>query len=276
MASNLQRTTVFISYAREDRRIAERLYMDLRRAEVDAWLDVKCILPGQSWAQEVRRIIRQSAYFIALLSHRSLSKRGHVQTEFKTALSVLEEMPSNQIFVIPVRLDDCEPQDEPFRNLSWVDLFPSYDKGLGRILSVCSDLTKHPLVTLDAAIPAGRRAPIEFTPFRSFQEFARDFFARLPDASMFADRDFSVYITLRTTHSKVVLPEHVRSQYPEAITIVLQNQYQHLAAGDEAITVQVWFSAIETKIVVPYDAITEITLPLLRIRVQHLPEEPVA
>jgi hypothetical protein len=43
----MDKKTVFISYAREDRMYAERLYMDLRRAELDVWMDTKRLLPSQ-------------------------------------------------------------------------------------------------------------------------------------------------------------------------------------------------------------------------------------
>lgn len=43
---------VFISYAREDLSWAERLYMDLRKQEINAWLDVKCLAAGANWQFE--------------------------------------------------------------------------------------------------------------------------------------------------------------------------------------------------------------------------------
>ena len=125
---------VFISYAREDIEIARKLRDDLEKAGIKTWLDKEDLLPGQKWRDVISREIRESSYFIALLSSGSLSKHGFVQSELKKALDALKEFPSDQIFVIPVRIDDCKPQDEQLQNLHWADLFPSYENGLNKIL----------------------------------------------------------------------------------------------------------------------------------------------
>ena len=52
----------------------------------------------------------------------------------RTALDILDEFPPDDIFVIPVRIDDCEPVEEKIRNLHRVDLFPSYENGFEKIL----------------------------------------------------------------------------------------------------------------------------------------------
>jgi len=127
---------VLISYAREDIEIARKLRDDLEKAGIKTWLDKEDLLPGQKWRDVISREIRESSYFIALLSSGSLSKHGFVQSELRKALDALKEFPSDQIFVIPVRIDDCKPQDEQLQNLHWADLFPSYEEGLKKILRV--------------------------------------------------------------------------------------------------------------------------------------------
>ncbi len=56
------------------------------------------------------------------------------------ALDVLDEFPENEIFIIPVRLDDCEPIHERLRNLHRVDLFRSYEHSLKKIRRVFETL----------------------------------------------------------------------------------------------------------------------------------------
>ena len=51
---------VFISYAREDRAMARRLYADLQQAGVAPWLDVENLLPGQRWRIMINQAIRHS------------------------------------------------------------------------------------------------------------------------------------------------------------------------------------------------------------------------
>jgi hypothetical protein len=124
---------VFISYAREDSATANRLYNDITAAGYSVWLDTKVLRPGQRWKPAVTTAIQESAAFLALIS-RSTEGRGYVQKELKEALDVLAEVPANQVFIIPARLEDVRPGIPDLAELTWVDLFPEYRDGLERIL----------------------------------------------------------------------------------------------------------------------------------------------
>lgn len=126
---------VFISYAREDAETARRLYEDLKRAKLEPWLDSEDLLPGQEWAAAITRAIKQSSYFLALISSNSVTKRGFVQKELRQGLDLLEETPPGEVFVIPVRLEDVEPQHDRLSKLQWVDLFSGYDQAVQKVLS---------------------------------------------------------------------------------------------------------------------------------------------
>ncbi len=125
---------IFISYASEDYATARRLYDDLKHRGFAPWLDRVDLLPGQRREFEINRVIRSCSRFIAMLSKNSLSKRGHVQKELKKALDVLAEYPQDSIFLLPVKIEECAPQDESLRQLHWIELFPSYSEGLEAIL----------------------------------------------------------------------------------------------------------------------------------------------
>lgn len=125
---------VFLSYAHADAEKALRLYSDLTRAGVDVWLDQESLLPGQPWKPAIEKAIRDTRYFVALLSATSVSRRGYVQKELIIALDVLEEFPSEDIFVIPARIEECSPSHHKLRDLHWVDLYPDWDRGVGKIL----------------------------------------------------------------------------------------------------------------------------------------------
>jgi len=127
---------VFISYAREDCSIAKRLYYELQHAGAKPWLDTEDLLPSQPWKIEVKRAIEECTYFLALLSSHSVSKRGFVQSELKQALEILDEFPESDVFIIPVRVDECSPSHRRLRALHWVDLFPSFEDGLRKIKTV--------------------------------------------------------------------------------------------------------------------------------------------
>ena len=127
---------VFISYAKEDQRSADRLYRDLKSAGVSLWMDSHDLLPGQLWEREIEEAISRSSYFIALQSTRSVGKQGHVQKELRRALEVAEAYPEDELFIIPVRIEECEPSFRAMRKLHRLDLFPAYVEGLNKLLRV--------------------------------------------------------------------------------------------------------------------------------------------
>jgi len=129
---------IFISYAREDIETARKLMADLEKAGIKTWLDKEDLLPGQKWRTIISKEIRECSHFLAVLSSKSLSTRGFVQKELKMALDMLNEFPDDEIFVIPVRIEECEPGDEQLKEIHWADLFPSYEKGFQDILRVLS------------------------------------------------------------------------------------------------------------------------------------------
>ncbi|MBO6524539.1 MAG: toll/interleukin-1 receptor domain-containing protein [Balneolaceae bacterium] len=127
-------TKVFINYAKEDSDSALRLFEDLNSYGLDAWLDQVKLLPGQNWKNEIYNAIRDCRYFIALISNNSIKKKGFVQKEIKDALLNQEEFPESETYLIPVRLHECKPEIRAITELHWVDLFPSWDAGLNKIL----------------------------------------------------------------------------------------------------------------------------------------------
>lgn len=131
---------VFISYAREDYETAKRLYDDLKAAGITPWMDKRDILIGQNWKLAVREAIKNSSFFLALISSHSVSKKGFVQSELKMAIEILDELPQSDIFCLPIRLDECTPPHERFKDIHWGDLFPSYEKGLKDIVRVFESL----------------------------------------------------------------------------------------------------------------------------------------
>ena len=125
---------VFISYAREDYPTAKQVYDDLTNNGISCWMDKEDLLIGQNWQAEISCAIENCSHFLSLISSNALSRRGFVHKEVKMALDELDKMPNNAVFFLPVRLDDCTPQDERLKYLHWGDLFPNYSHGLDLIL----------------------------------------------------------------------------------------------------------------------------------------------
>ena len=127
--------SIFISYVREDHESAVKLYHDLRRSGFNPWLDSESLIPGQNWKDAIADEIRNSDFVIILMSQRAITKRGVFQSEVKEALRQLDEIPPDDIFLIPVRLDEVTPNHRMLQHIQWVDLFPSYERGVNKLVA---------------------------------------------------------------------------------------------------------------------------------------------
>jgi len=127
-------TRPFISYAREDLQSAIQLRNDLVAHGAQPWMDRFDLLGGQDWSATISDALQQCTHFVALISCHSVNKRGFVQRELREALRLLDELPPNAIFVIPVRVDASIPGHSRLRELHWIDLFPKYGEGLNALL----------------------------------------------------------------------------------------------------------------------------------------------
>jgi len=134
MSQKANHNKVFIGYVREDIEAAERLYEYLKDVGLEPWLDRSDLLPGQKWRPAIRDAIKNSRYFIALFSSNSVEARGYVQKQLKESLDILDEFPSQDIFIIPARLDDCKVSEDKIIELVMVDLFPDWGSGIDKIL----------------------------------------------------------------------------------------------------------------------------------------------
>jgi hypothetical protein len=127
---------VFVAYVKEDEAHASRLYADLAAAGFNPWMDVQKLLPGQNWPRAIENAIENSDFFVACFSKRSVSKKGGFQAEIRYALDCARQIPLDQIFIVPVRLDGCEPPRAISHELQYIDLFPDRRIGLARLISM--------------------------------------------------------------------------------------------------------------------------------------------
>ena len=94
---------VFISYAREDKASAEKLYVFLKSNGFTPWMDKMDLLPGQKWDIAINAALKKTDFIILLLSRISVEKRGFIQKEFKLALDFCKEKLESDIFLIPFK-----------------------------------------------------------------------------------------------------------------------------------------------------------------------------
>ncbi|MBK8782855.1 MAG: TIR domain-containing protein [Anaerolineales bacterium] len=114
---------VFLSYASQDKPSVRELSVHLAgEGWIDTWQDEKNLLPGQDWRVKIEEAVEDADVVIIVLSQHSVSKEGYVQKELRYAREIALEKPEDAIFLIPLRLDECEVP-RGLRFYQWVDYF---------------------------------------------------------------------------------------------------------------------------------------------------------
>lgn len=113
--------SIFLCHASDDKPAVRELYEKLQNDGFEPWLDEESILPGQDWEHEISLAVRESDVVLACLSNHSVSKTGYVQKEIKIALDVADRQPEGAIYIIPVKLEECDVPDR-LNSWHWVNL----------------------------------------------------------------------------------------------------------------------------------------------------------
>ena len=115
---------VFLCHASQDKPVVRELYQRLlAETWIDPWLDEEKLLPGQDWNLEIEKAVETSDAVVVCVSSVSVAKEGYIQKELRRALRIAEEKLEGAIFVLPVRLDDCE-KPRQLKDKQFLDYFP--------------------------------------------------------------------------------------------------------------------------------------------------------
>ena len=76
------------------------------------------------------------------------------------------------------------------------------------------------------------------------------------------------YLTLDTTHPEVEMSDSLRAEYPDEITIVLENQFWDLEIKKDHFSVTLNFGKTPHNLSVPFDAITAFVDPSVKFGLQ--------
>jgi len=71
----------------------------------------------------------------------------------------------------------------------------------------------------------------------------------------------SLYITFRTDHGGVSIPDSLRKEYPEEMTIVLEHQFWDLEPGEHKFEITLSFNKVHERLSIPFDAVTAFADP---------------
>jgi hypothetical protein len=114
--------SVFLSYSRPDQKEVENIYRYLKLNGHAPYMDTEDLIGGENWEQALYKAIESSEIFIFCISNNSLERRGVLRKEVKRALEKLEGMLRDDIYIIPIRLEDCSYLEE-LKHLQAVDWF---------------------------------------------------------------------------------------------------------------------------------------------------------
>ena len=139
------------------------LYQRLRADGFEPWLDEEDLLPGQDWQREIPKAVRQSDVVIVCLSKGSINKAGYVQKEIKFALDVADEQPEDTIFLIPLKLEECEVPERLSR-WQWVNHFDP--NGYARLMKALR-ARANSLRTMTSSTQSSSRQPAASPPVQA-------------------------------------------------------------------------------------------------------------
>jgi hypothetical protein len=106
-------------------------------------MDVRKLLAGQNWPRAIEAAIESSDFFVACFSGNSARKKGGFQSELRYALDCARQVPLDEIYIVPVRLDGCAVPRTIQHQLQYIDLFPDWDAGMDRLLTMLRREVEH-------------------------------------------------------------------------------------------------------------------------------------
>lgn len=129
---------VFISYAREDKDLAMKLYSDLKSNGINAWIDLVDLKIG-SWKTQIEKTISRSKYFIICLSQNAIKKTGvepgFQDEELHFAYCIAQKQAISEFVIIPVRLEECGRGDHRTATYQQFDIFEDWELVLHKLVS---------------------------------------------------------------------------------------------------------------------------------------------
>lgn len=143
---------IFLSYCKDDQEEVSHIRDALVASGETVWwmMDIK---GGQDWKTEIRKAMR-TAYAVIIVFSKQTGSRitSGIYPEVLDAVNAYREYAPGEIFLIPVRLSECDiPPVEldgtrTLDRLQWIDLFPEGERsaGLEKLLDAVRSTPHHP------------------------------------------------------------------------------------------------------------------------------------
>ena len=117
--------SVFLSYASEDRQVAQVLRDILPSFGLEVWYDESDLTGGDAWDQKIRRQIRECDFFMPLISANTEARaEGYFRREWRFAVERTLDMADDHTFLLPVVVDATSELGarvpEKFLSVQWL------------------------------------------------------------------------------------------------------------------------------------------------------------
>lgn len=107
---------VFISYASEDKSVADAVCFSLEARGIRCWIAPRDVLPGENFGESILAAIGKSRFMLFILSSHS-NNSAHVSNEVLTAVN-------SNVTIIPFRIEDVFPEGAlklHLASIHWLD-----------------------------------------------------------------------------------------------------------------------------------------------------------
>ena len=150
---------VFLSYASQDAKAAQKICGALRAGGVGVFLDQSELRGGDAWDQRIRHEICDCALFIPIVSQHTQERlEGYFRREWKLAIDRTHDIAEQKPFLVPVVVDGTRDEEafvpDAFRAVQWTRL-PDGDTPAAFVVRI-KQLLSSELSPLSAASAAAR------------------------------------------------------------------------------------------------------------------------
>ena len=118
---------VFLSYARSDAAMVDRIATDLKAEGVEVWLDRDQLTPGQSWVEQIEGAITRSDFLLFFISRSSLNSKWAIR-EYEAAFTSLKRSGGSRI--IPILLEEGPQLPASLASIQYADFTKSHYAGM--------------------------------------------------------------------------------------------------------------------------------------------------
>jgi TolB-like protein/Tfp pilus assembly protein PilF len=118
---------VFLSYASQDKEVAQRICDALRAAGVEVWFDQSELRGGDAWDALIRKRIKECALFVPVITPTTNARaEGYFRLEWKLAVDRSHLMADDAPFLFPIVIGEVNDATarvpDKFRDVQWTRL----------------------------------------------------------------------------------------------------------------------------------------------------------